>query len=222
MAWTTPTTWSNGVAVTASDLNTHVRDNLRYLKGLDGVPYIENAIELAEQATPATPATGRARLWPATSGLWYGIDDAANTYALGQFRARVYNSADITLTTGVAAALTFNTQRTNVGSLHSTGSNPSRLTAPVAGFYLVGGNGRFASNATGFRQFYLRLNGTTIFAIHTVDANSSTVTDIAITTGYQLAANDYVELVAAQNSGGNLNVTAAGNYSPEFWMLGPF
>ena len=32
MTWTTPKTWVTGEALTASDLNTHVRDNLDYLK----------------------------------------------------------------------------------------------------------------------------------------------------------------------------------------------
>jgi len=50
MAFTEPKTWTLGTpAVNASDLNTHLRDNLRYLKGLDGVPLIENAIELKDK-----------------------------------------------------------------------------------------------------------------------------------------------------------------------------
>lgn len=32
MAWTTPKTWGTGDLVTAADLNTHLRDNLSYLK----------------------------------------------------------------------------------------------------------------------------------------------------------------------------------------------
>lgn len=32
MAWTTPKTWQNNVLITEDDLNTHVRDNLDYLK----------------------------------------------------------------------------------------------------------------------------------------------------------------------------------------------
>jgi hypothetical protein len=31
MAWTTPATWTPGQVVTASDLNTHLRDNLNFL-----------------------------------------------------------------------------------------------------------------------------------------------------------------------------------------------
>lgn len=33
MAWTNPLTWATGQVVSASDLNTHLRDNLKYLKG---------------------------------------------------------------------------------------------------------------------------------------------------------------------------------------------
>lgn len=33
MAWTTPADWETGQVVSASDLNTHLRDNLKYLKG---------------------------------------------------------------------------------------------------------------------------------------------------------------------------------------------
>ena len=36
MAWTTPRTWVSGELVTASMMNTHVRDNLLYLYGLSG------------------------------------------------------------------------------------------------------------------------------------------------------------------------------------------
>ena len=45
MAWTSPTTWSVGAVVTASQLNTQIRDNLRYLKGLDGAVQIENTLQ---------------------------------------------------------------------------------------------------------------------------------------------------------------------------------
>ena len=33
MAWTNPLTWETGQVVSASDLNTHLRNNLKYLKG---------------------------------------------------------------------------------------------------------------------------------------------------------------------------------------------
>ncbi len=36
MAWTAPKTYTAGETINADILNTHIRDNLRYLKGLDG------------------------------------------------------------------------------------------------------------------------------------------------------------------------------------------
>jgi hypothetical protein len=86
MAWTTPITWVNGVAVDATDLNAQIKNNLRYLKGLDGVPYIEDALELPEQATPGTPSAGRGRLFVGNSGVNNGvasaIDDAGTVYQM--------------------------------------------------------------------------------------------------------------------------------------------
>ena len=46
MAWTTPRTWVSGEIVTAALGNAHWRDNLRYLKGLDGVPTIESGLTI--------------------------------------------------------------------------------------------------------------------------------------------------------------------------------
>jgi hypothetical protein len=46
MAWTAPRTWVAGEIVTASIMNSAVRDNLRYLKGLDGVPTIESGLTI--------------------------------------------------------------------------------------------------------------------------------------------------------------------------------
>src|SRR5580765_8265770 len=46
MAWTAPATWSTSEVVVASKMNTHIRDNLNYLKGaagaftLDGAPTV--------------------------------------------------------------------------------------------------------------------------------------------------------------------------------------
>ncbi len=46
MAWTAPRTWVTGEVVTAALMNTHVRDDLRYLKGLDGAVTIEDDINI--------------------------------------------------------------------------------------------------------------------------------------------------------------------------------
>lgn len=59
MAWTAPATWSVSEIVTASKMNTHVRDNLKYLKGQAGAVSLEDNLGVVD-TTPSsdwTPTT---------------------------------------------------------------------------------------------------------------------------------------------------------------------
>lgn len=134
--------------------------------------------------------------------------------------ARVYNSANISLTSGADTALTFDTERYDTDTIHSTSSNTGRLTATTAGKYTISGTAAFAANATGARGLGIRLNGTTFIALARVPAvaGGTDITSLTVTTDYNLSATDYVELIGYQTSGGSLNVLAGGNYSPEFMM----
>lgn len=145
-----------------------------------------------------------------------------NTKWLGTDKphCRVRNSANISHTsTGNYQALTFDSERVDVGPMHDTTTNTGRLTVPAGGggFYAIGGQIEFASNATGRRGIQIRLNGTTIIAREesaNLGANDHTCT---VATVYQLVAGDYVELMGLQASGGNLNMLATSAYSPEFY-----
>lgn len=54
MTWTTPKTWANET-LTAADMNTHIRDNLDYLKTtLDGISGQGSAQYLADEASDYT------------------------------------------------------------------------------------------------------------------------------------------------------------------------
>lgn len=54
MAWATPSTFTTGQVVTAANLN-QIRDNLRYLKGLDGVPAIDAGSTWREDSANGPP-----------------------------------------------------------------------------------------------------------------------------------------------------------------------
>lgn len=141
------------------------------------------------------------------------------TFLANPPKARVYNSANLTLTTATLTALTFNTERQDSDTMHSTATNTSRLTFTTAGFYVIGGHARFAANATGYRELQFRLNGTTNIAAVIDHTATAVARELCLTTGYQFAAGDYVELMAYQTSGGNLDVEATGNHSPEAWAI---
>lgn len=131
--------------------------------------------------------------------------------------ARVYNSAAISIATGgFGSALTFNSERWDSDSIHSTSVNPSRLTAPVDGLYLINGSVQFAANATGYRSLWISYNGTSNIGQTTVSNQGADVVTIVISTVWKLVATEYVQLFAFQNSSGALNVTSVAALSPEF------
>jgi hypothetical protein len=130
--------------------------------------------------------------------------------------ARASTAAAQSIPNNTSTALTFGSEDFDIGGLHSTASNTSRLTAPSAGLWLIGATAEFTANTTGRRGLYLRANGTAIFAgtLGTA-ANFSAATVVSL---YQLGAGQFVEALAYQDSGGALalNINA---WSAQLWMV---
>jgi hypothetical protein len=143
--------------------------------------------------------------------------DSGPTCTPNNYYARVYNSAAISTTNTVEVALTFDSERNDVGAFHSTGSQTERLVIPADGFYGVFGSVIFAGDPDGRRNLFLRVDGTTYIAKQTMitDPGGGAI-ELAIATGYHFTAGQYVELMVSQNSGGNLDVNSTGNSTPEF------
>jgi len=149
---------------------------------------------------------------------------ASDLYHLGKtsgyIGARAYNSGNLTIPNGVATALTFDSERFDSDTIHSVAVSTGRLTCQTAGVYHIMGQVRWAVDADGYRAAYIRLNGaTTIASVIHVSASAGVSNDIIVSCHYQLALNDYVELVVYHTAGGDLAVAAIGNYSPEFSMV---
>ncbi|NQW23332.1 MAG: hypothetical protein HQ475_07805 [SAR202 cluster bacterium] len=132
--------------------------------------------------------------------------------------ARVYHSVNQSITNATDTALAFDSERWDTDVIHDTVTNNSRLTCKTAGKYIIVGSVRWTSNVTGVRNTFIRLNGTTWLAFNMPDTNQGNVHAITVSTIYDLAVNDYIELMVHQTSGGALNLEATGNYSPEFMM----
>lgn len=130
--------------------------------------------------------------------------------------ARVYGTGN---QTGV---LSFTLERWDTDNIHSTTTNPSRLTAQTSGLYLIFGNVRWVSSSnTNYtdRKLSVRLNGSANIAYHSgYLGTSSNLATIAVTTVYYLSAGDYVELVGL-SSNSNDYMVSNGNFSPEFGMV---
>ena len=166
-------------------------------------------------SVPSYPAIATGASLPAATVQSFQDEITAmvSAFVNGYARASAFNNTTQSLTDATATALTFNSEDFDVGGLHSTSSNTSRMTIPASmgGVYLLIGGTGFAPNATGFRQLDLKKNGTTILASTTVPSNTagSPTGIFHLSFVAVLAAADYIELFATQNSGGPLNVGSA-------------
>jgi hypothetical protein len=146
----------------------------------------------------------------ATSGNLQTLTDGIN-FLKDPPRARAYQSAATTLTSGAAqVALALGSEDVDGvqgDNLHSTVTNTSRMTIVTAGRYRAIGQVTFVANATGYRTVALFKNGSTVAATRlqagpTVTHFQQCVEEILC------AAGDYIEVAAAQSSGGNLDTVA--------------
>ena len=127
-------------------------------------------------------------------------------------------SANQSISNTTNTAITFDTELEDTDSFHSTVTNTSRITIPAgkAGFYLISGQINYASNATGVRHGNIYKNGSLLSAAWLMGATNGDWTGGSVSQIVELAVNDYVELFAYQNSGGNLNINGGSTYGAAF------
>jgi hypothetical protein len=122
------------------------------------------------------------------------------------------NSTGQTLTDGILAAVTFDTDVYDRWEMHSTEADTSRFYAPTTGWYHVAYRTSFIANATGGRMAFVSKNGATgasdpRFAMDVRgNAGASLLTVISGNDYIYLLEDEYVSLHALQSSTGNLNI----------------
>lgn len=171
------------------------------------IPYVKQT--WTDGSGGATPVSA-ARL----AVMEQGIFDAQSPPA-----ARVYNSALQTIPTATPTAITFDSEWFDTDTIHEAVTHPDRLTAKTAGVYLIFGSVRFAANNTGQRALNIILGATFGISGDNRTAVQGDVTDVSISTAWQLSVNDFVQLQVYQDSGGNLNVSQVNRSSPQFGMV---
>ena len=129
---------------------------------------------------------------------------------------RVFNSGSQSIAHNTETALTFDSERFDTDTMHSTVSLTNRVTINTAGLYLVTGTFQFALNGTGERRAILKVNATTYIGFGQTAANLVVGSGLTIASVWKFAVADYVELRVQQTSGGALNIDALAAYSPEF------
>ena len=163
--------------------------------------------------------TNGGTLYQSNGSSWVQCGAGVSGSATATFSgARVFNSANQSLTNNTLTALAFDSESFDTDAYHSTVTNTSRLTVPTGkgGYFLISASVEWPSNTTGARQLFIRVNGTSYIggvAINSPPTGSSIQTVGLI---YNLADADYVEAVAAQGSGGALNASFDSGIAPLF------
>jgi|SRR5690348_8448631 len=146
------------------------------------------------------------------------VRDNLNALYSGVPGFRVRKAADTAgLTSGSLTPITFDTEDYDTDSLHDNVTNPTRITfsAVTAGVWDIRAHVQWVSNATGDRQLQFRVNGgANAIALAREPAVNGAVTAQVLATLYRFANGDYLELHAAQNSGGALAINGGVPHSP--------
>jgi hypothetical protein len=172
------------------------------------VPAAAASIVNANIGNPIDPRAGSlASLTGAPPAYAFARPLAYTPYAL------INRLATQSLTTGVGAALSWDTETADNDAIHDPSVNPTRLTCRTPGTYQINAEITFAANATGNR--YLQLDHRdsggvgqrAITPIHRQKA-LGVVTDIVhMAVSCKMRYGDYIEILAQQDSGGALNAT---------------
>lgn len=141
-------------------------------------------------------------------------------------RCDLYQTTNLTITNQVITAVTWNSERYDTHSLHSTSSNTSRVTVPAgwAGVWLFTASVELSAGGAFDIILYLRKNGanTDIFARQT--GANETFHSLTVAGMINLAVGDYVEVAVWQNVGGNATLNGTNTtqrFDPGFqaiWM----
>jgi len=192
------------------------------------------SVLVAEQGSaPATPASGYGRIYCKSDGLYFIDDDGVETGPLGvggggypTFSGCVLTKSAVqAVATGSDTAITFNGEVYDTDDYHDNSTNPSRLTAPATGYYMVGGSAEIDGLGDGqYAIWQIRKGGSTangdgrarLSHVRSATANAA-LPSLHFSRVVQLNAGEYVELVVAHNYGGDRNVRESSN-GTSFWI----
>jgi hypothetical protein len=134
---------------------------------------------------------------------------------------RVTRTTSQSITDSTTTTVTFNDEVFDETGMHSTSVNTSRITIGVAGYYVVGFQGRFASgNDFVITQAHLLVNGTTTIALAQFPGTSNPVPQrVFVSTVDTFAVGDYIEAQVYQDNTANAarNLEVVSGQSPVFY-----
>lgn len=125
-------------------------------------------------------------------------------------RARAYENVTIAIPTGAWTTVPFASEAYDTENIHDPSvSSGKYMTCRTAGIYQITGNIRWANGAGVIRGLRIYHTGSPNYAqigIQFLSPIAGNVSMMDVTTSWELAVNDTIELQVYQDSGGNLNL----------------
>lgn len=141
-----------------------------------------------------------------------------------QPRCLVYSTASLALAANTFTAISFESEQFDVGGLHSTGTNPSRITIPAgsSGLYLCGATVHVSSGgAPDAVTVRIVKNSTTeVSGAPSTPRSTGTGRAIAFSAPMVLDGSDYLEVeVFPATSTGSIAAAAVRRSASDFWAV---
>jgi hypothetical protein len=131
-------------------------------------------------------------------------------------RCRVFRSVDQTIGNAAFTAVTWDSESYDVGAMHSTVTDTSRVTIPTGegGYYLIIARATWLTHATGSRRdTVIYVDGAPASNAYGTNADDSGYRSTTCTDILSLAAGKYIEMYVRQSSDGDLSIVGAENHS---------
>lgn len=172
-----------------------------------------------------------ASMTPCPGKAVFCLTDGTDLFAVDHMAAaeltlapRAYRSANLTVANTTETAVTWAGANSDEWGSWASAS-PTFLSAPITGRYMATAQVEFAGDADGFRQAWIRRNGTDILGYHKqLSAASGSPTNMTVATpAFDLTKGDYIELVVRHNAGNDLVLNRDGTLTPALSLiyLGP-
>lgn len=191
-----------------AEVNANVSAIVAVVNGLLGNDNFPTNPDLALAKLARTGAAKQFIGWDVGTGIWIprAIVDADLPASK---RVKATKSGATSIATAALTAVPFDAEAYDDATpMHDNATNNTRLTAATAGIYLVTGSLVYAAAAGGtIREAIIRKGGATVYGGQQAPPGGGAIrSDVTVAAQVDLAAAEYVELLAYQDSGAGLNV----------------
>ena len=168
---------------------------------------------------------------PCPGKVAFLLTDGADLFAVDHMAAadltlapRASRSANLTVANTTDTAVTWAAVNSDAWGCWNAAS-PTYLSAPLTGRYMATAQVEFAGDADGFRQAWIRRNGSDVLGyVKQISAAAASPTNMVVATGaFDMTKADYVELVVRHNAGNDLVLNRDSTHNPHLTLiyLGP-